>query len=247
MLHNKRSYGVLGITVVLLLSITIMVYGQDTGLTPDLAATATPDATTVPTTMPASTPIPTSTPTMLPTATEVQSISVTNISPTQFVAGTGGTVSISGSNFTNNTSVSLNGTTSLTITGQTDTQLTAVLGSDVAAGTYSIVVQDTYVGTQMAAGTITVLAAPTVMPTETPTIVPSPTTTVSLSVYDTEPSQVTTGTNATLSIIGAGFTEATTVRLIGYGFLSTSYLNASSLTAIVPETVASRGIYNRGQ
>jgi hypothetical protein len=58
-----------------------------------------------------------------------------------------------------------------------------------------------------------------------------------LVVTQNEPSQVTSGQSGSLSIIGANFTESTTVRLIGYGFLQTTFINAGSLTAALPSSV----------
>jgi len=72
---------------------------------------------------------------------------------------------------------------------------------------------------------------------ETVTVVPS------LDVDRTEPSTFTNGINGTLSVIGDNFTEITTVRLIGYGYLQTTYFNATALTAVLPSTL-SAGTYS---
>ena len=48
---------------------------------------------------------------------------------------------------------------------------------------------------------------------------------------------MTTGKEGTLSIIGGNFTKSTTVRLLGYGFLTTTFINSSSLTASLPAAI----------
>jgi hypothetical protein len=71
--------------------------------------------------------------------------------------------------------------------------------------------------------------------TAEPSVEPSP---VVISVTSSEPSRITRGQEATLSIFGANFTANTTVRLIGFGLLQTTLVNSSALTAKVPNTVA---------
>lgn len=60
-----------------------------------------------------------------------------------------------------------------------------------------------------------------------------------------EPRQMSSETGGTLTVFGFGFTEATVVRLIGYGLLSTTYVNPHALTAVVPPGVppATYGIH----
>jgi hypothetical protein len=48
---------------------------------------------------------------------------------------------------------------------------------------------------------------------------------------------VTAGEDSLLSITGASFTSSTTVRLLGYGYLTTTYINSTALTAVVTKLV----------
>ncbi|MFN8560573.1 MAG: hypothetical protein U0703_02820 [Anaerolineae bacterium] len=79
------------------------------------------------------------------------------------------------------------------------------------------------------APTETVVPTETPQPTETPipTATPTedmpggseliaPTVVPQLAVSQTEPSQITAGQSATLSILGANFSASTTVRLVGF-------------------------------
>lgn len=91
--------------------------------------------------------------------------------------------------------------------------------------------------------TLTPTNTPAETPTWTPTLTPTSSATVTITavpqllVTQNEPTQITTGKSATLSIIGANFTEITSVRLIGYGFLETTFINSSALTAKLPSTI----------
>lgn len=60
---------------------------------------------------------------------------------------------------------------------------------------------------------------------------------VELFVSYTEPTTYTNSVAGTLSIVGANFTELTTVRLDGYGFLQTTHINESAMTAILPTLI----------
>ncbi|MCC6805427.1 MAG: IPT/TIG domain-containing protein, partial [Anaerolineae bacterium] len=64
-----------------------------------------------------------------------------------------------------------------------------------------------------------------------------------LTVTQTEPSQITAGQSATLSIIGTNFSSSTTVRLVGYGFLATTLVNSGALTVALPSGIPT-GVYS---
>ncbi len=91
--------------------------------------------------------------------------------------------------------------------------------------------------------TPTPTSTPTELPTATPTSTPSVTPTVvptsvpQISVTHNEPSTVTAGQSSTLSIVGANFTQSTSVRLLSYGFLATTFINSSALTAALPSNL----------
>ncbi len=61
--------------------------------------------------------------------------------------------------------------------------------------------------------------------------------TLELEVESIEPAQVVNGNSHNLSVYGSGFTPECVVRLVGYGLLNTTYLNASSLIAQLPAGV----------
>jgi hypothetical protein len=57
-----------------------------------------------------------------------------------------------------------------------------------------------------------------------------------------EPSSMVSGTGGTLTVLGQNFGEGATVRLVGFGLLSTSRVSASALTANVPPVIGP-GVY----
>lgn len=95
---------------------------------------------------------------------------------------------------------------------------------------------------QVVTGTATATATPTataVPPTETavpPTATPTATP-IQLVLSGVEPARMSTITGGILSVYGAGFSEGTLVRLVGYGILETTFVNGSTLTAVVPANV----------
>jgi hypothetical protein len=70
--------------------------------------------------------------------------------------------------------------------------------------------------------------------TDTPTPPPPP---PAIELTDLEPRQVVNDSGATLSIYGSGFDSNCVVQLVGYGLLSTSYVNSRALTASMPPGV----------
>ncbi len=62
-------------------------------------------------------------------------------------------------------------------------------------------------------------------------------TPVFVSVTGSEPVQVLSGSEFTLSVFGANFTPNTLVRLVGFGLLETSLVNEGALRARVPASV----------
>jgi hypothetical protein len=177
---------------------------------------------------PVDTPTPTLTQTPTPTATPTEvpvNIVVSGIQPTEFVQG-GGTLTITGENFTSNTTALLDGTVMLPVITQSSNSLEVSVGGDVPPGLYTVAVSDPVGGTAMAASSLSITA-----PTDTPTPVPQ------LTVTQSEPTQVTAGQNGTLSILGTNFGANTTVRLVGYGFLQTNFVNSGALTATLPANI----------
>ena len=64
-----------------------------------------------------------------------------------------------------------------------------------------------------------------------------------LTVTTSEPRNVDNAVSTTLSITGTSFTAFTTVRLIGFGYLTTTFINSSAITAVIPAGVPG-GIYD---
>lgn len=234
---RKLASSLLSVLAVLVLGGAITILAQDAEVTGE----PLPAEFAAPTDVPTATPLPTST--LLPTTAP---LSVSGINPAQFVQGVGGTLTISGANFSASTSVALNGTLPLTLTAQSADTLTAIVGADVAVGGYSVVVSDPVGGTQTAGAALTVLAptsTATPLPTSTPSATPTTViaaanaTSAAITVTYTEPAQITAGQSATLSILGANFSTSTTVRLVGFGFLATTFVNSSALTAALPASI----------
>jgi len=113
----------------------------------------------------------------------------------------------------------------------------------------------TPIPTQLPTSTPIPTVAPTVAPTEVisaaqvdPTSVPTTQPTIAataipqLVVTQSEPSSITVGQSGNLSILGANFSKSSIVRLVGYGFLTTTYVNSGALTAALPTSLPA-GIY----
>lgn len=65
-----------------------------------------------------------------------------------------------------------------------------------------------------------------------------------LSISNVEPDTVSTTTGGTLTIHGSGFTTDTQSRLVNYGLLSTTYVNADLLQAVIPPSSVPAGTYD---
>ena len=66
---------------------------------------------------------------------------------------------------------------------------------------------------------------------------PAPAAAQALTISTVEPATISQQTGGTLTILGAEFTAESYVRMIGFGILSTTFINNTSLTAIVPAGV----------
>ncbi|WP_119070091.1 COG1361 S-layer family protein [Aggregatilinea lenta] len=80
----------------------------------------------------------------------------------------------------------------------------------------------------------------TPVPTATLTLTPSATATqppAPVQVTRSEPNVVVSGSEAVLSVFGAGFTDTSAARLVGVGLLDTTLINGGALKAIVPPSV----------
>ena len=157
-------------------------------------------------------------------------IIVSSMQPTQVTRGAGGTLSIFGSNFTASTAVSLVGVGQLSVTLIDGGTLQAALPTSLNAGQYGVEVTDPTgeVVYQSGVLSLSVVEPATATPTQPPPI----------SVTRTEPSAITRGQSGVLSVFGANFTTATTVRLIGVGLLPTTFVNSATLTATLPDALA---------
>jgi hypothetical protein len=71
--------------------------------------------------------------------------------------------------------------------------------------------------------------------TAEPSIEPQPNL---LTVSSSEPARITRGQEMILSVFGTNFTANTTVRLIGFGLLETTFVNGGAVTAELPDTIA---------
>jgi len=68
-----------------------------------------------------------------------------------------------------------------------------------------------------------------------------PTATGPVSISSFEPTQILNTDARTLSVFGANFASSTTIRVVGVGILSTSFINSSSLTASLPANLPPGG------
>ena len=158
-------------------------------------------------------------------------LGINGTQPTQVSSGEGGGLVISGANFTPQTQVSLSGIGTLQSSFVNESTIAAVLPAGLPPGAYSLELTDPVNGSAALPNAIQVLQV-----TQTQ---PAPTTgatqpTEPLAVSRTEPGQITTGQSATLSVLGTGFSDTATVRLVGFGFLETTFVNSQALTAVIP-------------
>ncbi|MFD2717168.1 IPT/TIG domain-containing protein [Hymenobacter monticola] len=159
-----------------------------------------------------------------PVAAAVAAPTITSFTPTSGAAGA--TVTITGTNLTGATAVTLNG---VAISGFTVVNATTITFTVPATGaTSGTIAVTTPGGTVTSTGTFTV-SAPVAAPTIT-----------SLS-----PATATAGGAAfTLTVTGTGFVSGSVVN-IGTTALTTTFVSATSLTAAVPASaIATAGTYN---
>jgi hypothetical protein len=130
---------------------------------------------------------------------------ITSFTPTSSVSG--GTVTITGTNFVGVTAVSFGGTSATSFNVVSSTSITAV----VASGTSGLVLVTATGGTATLAGFTFIPPAPTIT-SFTPT---------------------TAASGATVTIMGTNFTGATTVSFGGTAATSFNVLSSTSITAVV--------------
>jgi hypothetical protein len=121
-----------------------------------------------------------------------------------------------------------------------DTPTATLTPTSTSTDTPAVTLTPTSTSTDTPTLTPTATSTPTEAPTSTvpgTVTAAAPTAVPQLLVTQNEPSQITAGQSANLSIIGANFTETTSVRLIGYGFLDTLFINSSAITAVLPSTL----------
>jgi hypothetical protein len=107
----------------------------------------------------------------VPTPTQVFPIFVTRTEPPYVTAGTEGTLTVLGGNFSSSTSVRLVGIGILSTTLVSSTALTAAVPNNLPVGQYTIEVSDPFGGTVPSPNSLVVIPA---VPTATPTFTPSP-------------------------------------------------------------------------
>lgn len=79
----------------------------------------------------------------------------------------------------------------------------------------------------------------TEQPTEEPTDQPTdePKDPPNLTITGSEPREIRTNEERTLSVFGDNFTQDTKVRIINFGLLETTFVSSTALTAIIPATI----------
>ena len=66
---------------------------------------------------------------------------------------------------------------------------------------------------------------------------PTPPPAGPIQVFNSEPNLMIAGQGGSLSVFGANFTQESVVRLVGFSFLDTTFLNSGALRASVPENI----------
>ncbi|MBN1564905.1 MAG: IPT/TIG domain-containing protein [Anaerolineae bacterium] len=171
-----------------------------------------------------------------PTNTPIPPIQVTTFEPTEITSGQTAVLSLYGANFTNNTTVNLVGFGNLTIISVTSDTITVAVPLTVSAGAYALQVSDPVRGMATYSQPLKVVP-PTATPQPTATNTPTHTPIPPIQATNFEPKWVTGGQASSVTIYGANFTTNTTIRLIGKGLLDTTFINSTTLTALVPSSV----------
>lgn len=165
---------------------------------------------------------------------QAAALSISSVQPGQMTTGVASSIAIFGANFTPQTQVSIPNIGALQTQYTDPSTVTAALPANLPPGQYTLQLQDPISGTAASPIPLVVVAQQATA-THTATATTQPIE--PLSVSRSEPGQVTTGQGATLSVLGAGFTNTTTVRLVGFGFLETTFVNSQALTAMVPPSL----------
>lgn len=161
------------------------------------------------------------------------SLNLSEINPATVSAGQESTVTIRGTNFGQNTSISLSAYGAVPTSFVNENTLRVTIPSNLAVGSY-VVTATRQNGTSSANSLSLTVQAQSESPSNQDTQL------ASVVVVSVEPRQLQAGTEATITIIGSGFTNDLVVRLQGYGLLPTTFVNSSALTAQVPANVAAR-------
>jgi len=144
----------------------------------------------------------------------VEALTITGFSPTSAAPGT--TVTVTGTGFTNNTKISINGTEVAT-TYVSATQVTFSLPATIAANTTpTIVAKNGDVSSTTASGVSLSIVAP-------------------LTITGFNPTNPMPG--ATVTVTGTGFTSSTKISVNGTE-VATTYVSATQVTFTLPTTVA---------
>lgn len=155
-------------------------------------------------------------------------IQISGLDPASIPAGQGAVLSITGANFTPSTTIQLIGFGSLPATFINATLIRVTLPATLPANRYFVQATDPVGGSTTSPTPFTVLA-PTA--TNMPTLAPA------ITVSRSEPGQAISGQVAQISVFGANFTQNSTVHIIGVGFLPTTFVNSTVLTASLPDNM----------
>ena len=194
---------------------------------------STPNPTLPPTLPPTTAPTEITTATMTPTPS---GLTITNVEPAR-VTQTGGVITLLGQGFTPTSYVRLVNYGALATTFINGTTLTAIVPPAVPLGQYEVqVAREATIASWNGRLAIYDPTTATPIPTNTPAPTPTPSSTPlsPLTLTNVEPAQLDSAKGGPLTIFGSGFIQGTVIRLVGYGILSTTFVNETSLSATVP-------------
>ncbi len=160
--------------------------------------------------------------------TPAPQVVIVSIDPASGTAGQTTLITISGLNFTPSSGVQMLGIGPIPSNVINATQIRAIVPSNAPPGQYFIQVSDPAGGSARSPGPFSIVAS-------TPTL--APTLQQPLGVSSSEPTQVVAGQSSSLSVFGANFTSNSVVRIVGVGFLPTTFVNGGVLTATIPESL----------
>ncbi len=148
-------------------------------------------------------------------------VDITSINPSTITSGQSNDIIISGQNFTSSTTVSLTGFSgSVLTTFQSATQLLITVPGSVSVGTYNVVATDPFRGSDTLTSGLSVQPPP------------------SITASGISPTSVIGGQSNVATVNGTNFTTATTVTVVGFGSVPSTYLDSTRIQFAIPSNLS---------